>query len=143
MNCLDEKLRSRLEWSNTELLRAILLFLDTKNWTFRQSSGSIVEVASDNDESLDEVKSSIGTIAEHFRAPLEAKNVEICFILDEMEDAVLYSRKYLNINNSTYKKIWHRLHNAPDATQWPNLLQICQLLFSLPFSTAKVELSQY
>ena len=31
------------------------------------------------------------------------------------------------------------MHNAPGATQWPNLLQICQLLFSFPFSTAKVE----
>lgn len=139
LNRLDEKLRIRLEWSNTALLRAILLFLDTQNWTFRHNSGSEAEASSDNDESLDEVKSSVGIIAEYFRAPLEAMNVEICFILDEMEDAVLYSRKYLNINNDTYKKVWHRLHNAPDAAQWPNLLQICQLLFSLPFSTAKVE----
>ena len=45
----------------------------------------------------------------------------------------------MNIKNDTYKKVWHRLHTAPDAAQWPNLLQICQLLFSLPFSTAKVE----
>ena len=52
---------------------------------------------------------------------------------------MLYSRKYLNIKSDTYKRVWHRLHTVPDATQWPNLLQICQLLFSLPFSTAKVE----
>ena len=113
-----------------------MLFL---NWTFRQNTGIKVEATSDNDESLDEVKLSVGTIAEHFRAPLQAKNVEIFFNLDEMEDAVLYSRKHLNINNSTYMKNWDRLHNASDATQWLNLLQICQLLFSSPFSAAKIE----
>jgi len=125
LNHLDEKLRIRLEWSDTALLREILLFLDTQNWIFRHSSGS--EVSSDNDESLDEI------------TDVEAKNVEIYFILDEMEDAVLYSRKYFNIKSDIYKRVWHRLHTAPDATQLPNLLQICQLLFSLPFFTAKVE----
>ena len=134
LNRLDEKLRIRLEWSNLALLRAILILLDTKNWTSRHSSDS-----KEDDESLDEIKSSIGTIVEYFRAPLEAKNVELCCILDEIEDAVLYSRRYLNIEKDKYKNVWYRLHTAPDTAQWPNLLQICQLLFSLPFSTAKVE----
>ena len=134
LNRLDEQLRTRLEWSNLTLLRAILILLDTQNWTSRHSSNS-----EEDDESLDEIKSSIGTIVEYFRAPLEAKNVELCCILDEIEDAVLYSRRYLNIEKDSYKNVWYRLHTAPDTAQWPNLLQICQLLFSLPFSTAKVE----
>ena len=82
LNRLDEKLRIHLEWSDITLLRAVLLFLDTQNWL---AFGS--EVSSGNDESLDKIKSSVGTIVEYFRAPLEAKNVEICFSLDEMEDA--------------------------------------------------------
>ena len=134
MNHLDEKLQIHLEWSNLALLRAILILLDTQNWTSQHSSGS-----EEDDESLDEIKSSIGTIVEYFRAPLEAKNMELCCILDEIEDAVLYSRKYLNIEKDSYKKVLYRLHTATDTAQWPNLLQICQLLFSLPFSTAKVE----
>jgi len=85
---------------------------------------------------LDEIKSSVEAIAEHFQTPLEAMGVEICFVLDKIEDAVLYSRKYLNIQSDSYKKVWHRIHTVPDATQWPNLLHICQLLFS---STAKVK----
>jgi len=71
------------------------------------------------DESLDETKSIVGTIVEYFRAPLGAKNIELCFILDEMEDAVVYSQKYLNIKSDTYKNVWRRLHTAPDADQWP------------------------
>ena len=135
LNRLDEKLQIRLEWSNLALLRAILILLDTQNWTSRHSSGS-----EEDDKSLDEIKSSIGMIVEYFRATLEAKkNVKLCCILGKIEYAVLYLRKYLNIEKDNYKNVWYRLHTAPDTAQWPNLLQICQLLFSLPFSTAKVE----
>jgi len=59
--------------------------------------GRVLIVNEANDKSFDEIKSSVETIVKYFRAPLEAKNVELCFILDEMEDAVVYSQKYLNI----------------------------------------------
>ena len=134
LNYLDEKLRIHLEWSNFALFREILTLLDTQNWTSRHSSGS-----EEDDERLDKIKSSIETIVKYFRAPLKTQNVELCCILDEIEDTVLYSRKYLNIEKDNYKNVWYRLHTAPDTAQWTNLLQICQLLFSLPFSTAKVE----
>jgi len=150
LNRLDEKLRGRLEWSDIGLLRAILQLLDTQNWMPRHGHGSSKQkevTASDNDEDhlldedecLDEIKSSIDKIAEFFRVPLEAKGIDLCFILDEVEEAVQYSRKYLNIEKETYQKVWYRLHTSPDSASWPNLLHICNLLFSLPFSTAKVE----
>ena len=63
---LDEKLRIQLEWSDTALLRAILLFLDTQNWKLWHSLASGSEASSDDDESLDEIKSSVEAIAEHF-----------------------------------------------------------------------------
>ena len=52
---------------------------------------------------------------------------------------MLYARKYLNIKKNSYKKVWYRLYTAPDVATWPNLLVVCHLLFSLPFSTGKVE----
>ena len=52
---------------------------------------------------------------------------------------MLYARRYLNIQKESYKLIWFLLHNVLDATRRPNLLLICELLFCLPFSTAKVE----
>jgi len=61
---LDEKLRIWLEWSDTALLRIILLFLDTQNWKFRRNLASGSETSSDNDESLDKIKSSVEAIAE-------------------------------------------------------------------------------
>ena len=103
---LDEKLRIRLEWSDTALLRAILLFLDTQNWKFRYSLASGSEASSDDDESLAEIKSSVEAIAEHFRAPLEAKGVEICFVLGEIRRSFCaVFQKILNIQSDTYKKV--------------------------------------
>ena len=77
-------------------------------------------------------------ISEHFQASLEVYEVDLSSILDETEDAVLYARHYLNIQKESYKRIWFLLHNVPDVTSWPNLLLICELLFSLPFPLPKL-----
>ena len=52
---------------------------------------------------------------------------------------LLHSRGYLRIGSDDYKKIWYQLSTSPDAVKWPNVLTVCELLFSLPFSTVKVE----
>ena len=74
-----------------------------------------------------------------FRMPLEAQGADLSGILDETEDAVLFARSNLSIQKHSYKRIWYLLDVAPDAVKWKNLLLITELLFSLPFSTAKVE----
>ena len=38
-----------------------------------------------------------------------------------------------------YQHVWYRLAFGHDCTRFKNLVAIAQLLFSLPFSTAKVE----
>ena len=136
---LDERMRCRLEWSDIHLLRSILLILDTQSWQNLESEDLTDATELDEDDTLVEIKEAVGSILEFFRVPLEACKVDLSSILDETEDAVFYARRYLNIKKESYKKIWFLLHNVPDATRWPNLLLICELLFSLPFSTAKVE----
>lgn len=121
-------------------LRAILFLLDTQNWMPCGCSKQkeVTEDHLNEDECLDEIKSSVDTISEFFRIPLEAKGVDLCFILNEVEEAVQYSRKCLSIDKQAYQKVWYRLHTSPDSASWCNLLHICNLLFSLPFSSAKV-----
>ena len=46
---------------------------------------------------------------------------------------------YLQIGHESYRKIWYQLHSSPDSVKWPNALLVSELLFTLPFSTAKVE----
>ena len=65
LKSLDDRMRTRLEWSDVDLLRSILLFLDTQSW--QESEGS------SNDDRLSEIKSALLSITDLFRAPLEAK----------------------------------------------------------------------
>ncbi len=44
-----------------------------------------------------------------------------------------------NILMSTRCAVWYTLYTCPDHCKWPNVLQLCQLVFSLPFTTTHVE----
>ena len=131
LSSLDQKMRVRLEWSDVDLIRSILLFLDTQSWQDCEENSA--------DDRMSEIKSAVLSLAEVFRAPLEAKGVNLSSIVDEIEDIVEYSRAYLRLGCNTYKKIWYQLQTSPDSVKWPNVICLSELLFSLPFSTAKVE----
>ena len=137
---LNEKMKERLEWSDTKLLRCLLVFLDTQTWA-KCSSAPLADRDDDLDEDsrLDEVKKSVEHIATHFRLPLEAKGVSLAALSDEIEEAVEYTRTYLDIGRIEYRKVWYKLYSCPDARKWPNVLSLCELSFSLPFSNGRVE----
>ena len=50
--------------------------------------------------------------------------------------AVEYARKYLAVGKECYRKIWYK---HLEASRWSNLIQLCKLVFSLPFTTRQVE----
>ena len=131
---LDDHMRARLEWSDVNVMRSILLVLDTQSWQLSNESEDISD-----DDRLTEIKSALLSIIDVFRAPLEAKGADLTSILDEIKDIVEYARTYLRIGSDSYNKIWYQLHSSPDSVKWPNILLVSELLFSLPFSTAKVE----
>ena len=70
-------------------------------------------------------------IISHFREPLEAKGGDMSSIHDEVEEVVQYTRKFFSIADD-YNEIWYKFHVVLDATKWPNVLLLCNLLFSLP-----------
>ena len=70
---LTDKLRERLEWSDIDLLRALLVFLETQRWMKRNVTGD----ESDSDPSLAELKAAIEQISTQFRDPLEATGVQV------------------------------------------------------------------
>ena len=141
---LDQKMRERLQWSDTKLLRSILVFLETQTWAKRSRApaaiaGSDSDDDTDEDCSLAEVKESVEHIAMHFRLPLEAKGVSLVSLQDEVEEAVEYARTYLAIHRTEYRKVWYKLNTCPDARKWQNILGLCELSFSLSFSNGRVE----
>ena len=106
------------------MLRAILTFLDTQNW----------HIGHEDVDSLDDIR-AVEVIITHFRVLLQAKSVSLCSI----QEAVQYARNFLSVSQDTHKKVWYQLHTVPDSSKWPNVLQLSELLFSLPFSNAYVE----
>ena len=91
----------------------------------------------DNDDKS-HIKEAVEHIISVFREPLEAKGAELFSLQDELEEVVDFFRRYLNTGEE-YKKVWYKLFTAPDARKWPNVLLLCKLLFSLPFTNSKVE----
>ena len=93
----------------------------------------------DCDPSLTELKAAIELITSLFGEPLEATGVALSSLQDEIENAVDYARKYVGLESTHYRKVWYNLHICPSASSWPNLLLLCELVFSLPFSNGRVE----
>ena len=137
---LQNKIGERLERSDMQLLRSILVFLDTRSWAINSKSS---EHDSDSEYSQDYGNMEhIITAADYtvslFRPPLEAKGASISSFNDELEEIVSFGRKYINIEQEDYKKIWYKLHTTFESKKWPSVL-LRNLLFSLPFTTAAVE----
>ena len=107
--------------------------MSTHNWVVREDKGK--EAA----DSGSDLREAVECIVSVFRAPLEAKKFSAEVIQDELEEVVTYVRQYLPIATDPYKKVWYTLHTCLDASKWPNIFMLCQLIFSLPFSTSRVE----
>ena len=139
---LEDNMRERLAWSNVKLLRAILVFLDTQTWrplsAVSGESDSESE-SSANDKSLAEVTVAVDLIATTFREPLEAVGVNLLTLQDQITEVVVYARNYLSIETEDYHRVWYKLHVCPDSNRWANVLVLCELCFSLPFSSGTVE----
>jgi len=88
---LYKTMQERLEWLYTRVLRATLVFLDTKSWVKKPSVDSDDDTNAEN-VSLQEVKGAIELLRTKFKDPLEATAVNIPSIQDEIEDAVVYAR---------------------------------------------------
>lgn len=82
------------------------------------------------------MKNALEMLSSHFRDPLEAAGANLPLLQDEIEDAVVYARTYLGIESTDYRKVWYNLFVCPNASEWPNILLLCELAFSLPFSNA-------
>lgn len=88
---------------------------------------------------MSEVSAAVELIATTFREPLEAVGVNLLVLQDQITEIVEYARNYLSIESEEYHKVWYKLHVCPDASRWHNVLLLCELCFSLPFSNGRVE----
>ena len=109
LKLLDGKLQEHLAWSDTKLLRSLLVFHETQTWAKRACASSadslLLNDVDQDDPSLGEVKEAVEVISTHFRIPLEAKGLSFVALQDEVEEVVECARNYLNISVVEYRKI--------------------------------------
>ena len=86
-----------------------------------------------------QILSAVEYITSSFREPLEAKGVDLACLRDEVEEIVEHARQYLSLDKDDYRKIWYKLSVSPDSSRCHNVLMLCELGFSLPFSNGRVE----
>ena len=120
----------------------MLVFVDTASWVPNKRHSVSVEQASDcmidDEDNKGDIKDAPELISSIFREPLESKSACLASLFDEIDEIVHYARKYLDLLED-YRKPWFKLHSVPEAKDWPNVLLLCQLLFSLPFTNSAVE----
>ena len=122
---VSDCLKSRLSWSDLEMLRDIILVLATQGW----------QKLLDEDDRLD----SVDRLVEHFSYPLTRAGICIDSIHSEFESMLQYGCQYIALSTLEYRAVWWRLFHAPAASEWLNALTLVQLLFSLPSSNGIVE----
>ena len=97
LECLSQKMKERLGWSDTDILGAILTFLDTQTW-FLPALGvqSVLQGCIDsndekerNDNIMERVLDATDLLSAQFGKPLEAKHVNLIGLVDELEEMVL------------------------------------------------------
>lgn len=104
-------MKDRLEWTDTNLLRAFLVFVETQSWMQRDDRS---KDDTDSDDMAD-IGEAVEYIISVFHTPLETKGVCIATIQDELEEAVRYARSYLPIASESYQRIWFKRHTCPDS----------------------------
>ena len=120
-------LRSRMEWSDQQLMRDIISVLAAQGWE------KIVE------ENLP--LASVERLVAKFTIPLQGAQATCnCDrIKEEMQSLLQYAVHFISLSTLDYRAIWWRLFNAPSSSEWSNALILVELLLSLPASNGKLE----
>ena len=128
-------LRSRLEWTDLEFVRDVILFLATQGWQKLADEDS----QSEPSETIPSYIPAIGRLCSKFKIPLEAAGVVVAQIVDEFHDMLLYATQFISLSSTNYQAVWWKLFHSPNASDWTNALKLARLLFSLPVSNGKLE----
>ena len=110
---------------DTDLLTHAVTVLATNGWE-RSESSSFGHAA-------------LNAISQRFQISMEDASIDCSAVQEEWDDMVDYRRKYLKLVQEDYKVLWWKLFNTVDTKQWSNILDVVELLFSLPMSNGHLE----
>jgi hypothetical protein len=93
----------------------------------------------DESSECDPPMEAIVRLGVRFKHPLESNGVDIEQLKDEFHDMITYASQFISLATLDYQSVWWRLYHAPNMSSWCNILQLVQLLFTLPASNGKLE----
>ena len=120
-HCLCE----RVKVQSTDLLTHAITILATHGWEKSENTAFGYE--------------ALECISIRFLVPLENASVNCALLNEEWDDIVEYAKRYLDLVQDDYHVIWWKLFNAPDSTNWTNILAVVELLIRLPVSNGHLE----
>ena len=118
-------IKSRLSWSDLDLMRAIIFVLSTRGWEKAQEEENDMQ--------------AVDQLVQRFAIPLERAGVETDEVSKEFREMITYATQYIALAVLDYHSVWWRLFHAPCSSEWTNALALAKLLFSLPASNGKLE----
>jgi len=122
---VSECIKARLGWSDLQLMRDILLILNTQGWE------KLIKEKYHLEELL--------RLISRFKIPLEGAGADTEEIYKEFEEIMEYAVNFISLSTLDYSSVWWRLFHCPSRSEWANALILIELLFSLPASNGKVE----
>ena len=122
---MSEHIKSRLSWSDLQLMRDIIFMLSSHGWE------KAIEEEYD--------RAAIERLVEQFATPLLGAEADTNAIKEEFANMIEYAVQYMTISSLDYHSVWWRLFHAPNSAEWSNALILAELLFSLPASNGKLE----
>ena len=126
-------LKSRLAWSDLELIRDVIFVLATQGWE------KVLHEENDSEVESDDPMEAITRLGVRFKSPLESAGVDIDQLREEFHEMISYAAQFISLSTIDYQSVWWRLYHAPTASSWSNILQLARLLFTLPVSNGKLE----
>lgn len=127
-------LKSRLEWTDLEFVRDVILFLATQGW--QKLADEENEAGS---ESTPSYTQAIARLTSKFKVPLESAGAVVANVGDEFSDLLQYAIQFISLSSTSYHVVWWKLFHSPNASDWTSVLILARLLFTLPVSNGKLE----
>ena len=116
--------RTRLAWSDLQLIRDIIFVMETQGWQKIWDDESEVGIGSED------ISLPVTRLAEIFRVPLDAAGVKLDLLPEEFKEILLRATQFISLSTLGYQAVWWRLFHAPNCNDWPNLLLLVHMLFT-------------
>ena len=112
---VTECLRSRVAWSDQEVICDIISTLTVQGW----------EKIREDETPLD----FIDRLVDRFATPLQGAQIDVGKIREEFESLMQYAIQFISLATMDYHAAWWRIFHAPTASEWYNGLILSNFCF--------------